>query len=200
MALIPIITIHQVDAIGWGTLRKIITKEQNRRRERIKSMLLDIRCYSEFQHLCDVSEYSYSYRWDYKNIDQTLMFSDHSSWVYVITKNFTIQKLGETGNLLGYRTKTDQTHPLQSTKGRISRYIAGRETDHDIRLSLHDSVISNDKISFYVKKCEYVSTDITIGGEKMTTTATTHKQQEMLYLDKIYSMTGMYPVLNKCRK
>lgn len=176
-------------------------EERRRGRSIVRNVTMDISTHvpDGFVHLCDVDIRSSIYRWRYININQSYMFDDHNSWIYAITLDNEIVKIGETGNPLGHRTSRAQSHPLTGTKGRISRYISGDGTDQDIRESLDADLKAGKKVSFWVKKCELVGGLVNYLGQQEIVYAKIHKDMEMLYLDKI-NETGGLPILNKARK
>ena len=152
-----------------------------------------------FAHVCDISVSSTSAKWLYTNICNELMFSDHTSWVYALTVDNIIYKIGESGNVLGYRPNTKNQHPSASTKGRLSRYILGDGTDRYIREYLMPLISNGAIVSFWAKQCDIVLQPINILGEITQVKQTVHKDLEIVYLDRI-SKTGDLPILNKVRK
>jgi hypothetical protein len=174
--------------------------ERLRIAEREKIMNINTHIGDGFIHVCDVCNIeSTTKKWKYINIVENIMFDDHRSWLYFIVVNDIIFKVGETGNFLGHRTNESQKHPLTGTKGRLSRYLIGDETDQVIRNELQPYLDKGDKISFWVKKCEVLGGIIDVVGRQEIVYHSTHKDQEMIYLDR-FKETGEYPVLNKLRK
>ncbi len=152
-----------------------------------------------FKKVCNVDTSSTVDRWHYTDIDHSIMFSEHTSWVYALTLDNTIYKIGESANVLGYRPNTSYDHPATGTKGRLSRYITGDGTDKDIRAYMQTYIDSGRTISIWAKKCDISFTNISMCGEIHTVESTSNKSQELLFLDMI-NKTGGYPVLNKSRK
>jgi len=88
---------------------------------------------------------------------------------------------------------------VTGTGSRIGRYMKNGGTDHYIRESL-TPVLQNNQVSFYVKKCPIVQVDTIRAGRKVSTKLSSHKQEELDYLDLIVDSTGKLPKLNKARK
>jgi hypothetical protein len=160
---------------------------------------LSIENYPEFEHVCDVSPSSTTKHWQYENVNENIMFSDHRSWVYFIVANYEIVKTGETGNPLGIKGKTKKCYMVTGTGSRIGRYMKNGGTDQFVRDNLQN-ILSSTKVSFYAKKCPIVEFDTVRAGQKVTTKLSSHKQEELDYLDLIVENTGQLPILNKARK
>ena len=60
-----------------------------------------------FEKVCDVRDSGYC-QWNYANMNDQLMFADHRSWVYAITQNNIVVKIGESGNPLGIKMPDGQ--------------------------------------------------------------------------------------------
>lgn len=150
-----------------------------------------------FVKVCDVRCDRYL-KWYYQNINESLMYSTHNSWVYFIVVNKEIVKVGETGNPLGLPSLSSN-QPRCTTKGRFSRYRMGDGTDEYIRRSLITEANAGI-VSLWVRACKIVELPVTIAGTTKSTFTKFHKDLEMKYLDHIYSETGNYPALNTCRK
>lgn len=168
---------------------------------------------AKFFYTTETTNYYNHYEFDYYNVNHELMFSSHNSWIYCITLNNFIIKIGETGNRLGlpysgtkrlkYRYHYD--NPKSGSKSRLGRlkasYYNEYDTDYKIRESLYKHTKHDkDIISVWAKKCEKQACDIPIGGNIVRTEQTTHKFQEMAYLDLFYKKCKDYPILNSCRK
>jgi hypothetical protein len=163
-----------------------------------------------FKKVCDVVCSNYSNDWTYKNIDRTLMFSSHRSWVYFIVEDETIVKCGETGNPLGcmeqtYSWFTEKEYatvqPKTGSKSRFGRLRTGDGTDKTIRESLNPLIRqSNKKVSLWAKKCETSEIELILGGRHVHLETTFHKELESYYLNRFKSNTGTYPRLNKSSK
>lgn len=143
-------------------------------------------------------------RWLFKNIDETLLYSDHRSWVYFIVCNTIIHKVGETGQPLGIRCKT-HSQPKSGTKSRMGR-LANHidegpryDTDVVIREELYQKILSGG-VSLWALQCPIDNLSITCGGNTKIVPRTIHKHVETMYLDHIKESFGDYPALNKCRK
>lgn len=137
--------------------------------------------------------------WYYENMDESIMYSEHRSWIYFIVRGDEIVKVGETGNPLGLRiNNSDQ--PMLGTKSRLGRYRKGSGTDEHVRTSLLEDMRKGSKVSIWARKCDMQLMDIKIQGKKSTTMTSYHKHLEMVYIDHIYACTGAIPELNKARK
>jgi hypothetical protein len=163
-----------------------------------------------FEKVCDVEYtnpcYEHKYEWLYTNVNTSLMFSKHCSWIYFIVLGRKIKKIGETGNPLGIGFANDpyhviHTNPITGTKSRLGRLRAhgdhDGDTDYNIRMSLFDS---DEQISIWAKKCATTHLAESIGGKETLIEQTTHKAQELEYLRQFYCMTGHLPELNKGNK
>jgi hypothetical protein len=161
-----------------------------------------------FEKVCNVKTAA-DRSWKYHNINRELMFSPHNSWVYFIVDNFEIVKIGETGNPLGIWPKNknsafyellEEVQPITGTTGRLGRLRGMKDnTDGWIRNCLYESA-KRGHISIWAKKCEIIEKITKIGGIEKTIFITSHKHQEVLYLDHVKNTTGDYPRLNEMRK
>jgi hypothetical protein len=155
-----------------------------------------------FKKVCDVIPQIYNNFWAYENVNETLMFDPHKSWVYFIVDKDEIVKVGETGNPLGIRKKlnSNDNQPQSGSTSRFGRYINGDGTDYAIRTALNESVY-NGTVSLWAKKCDYVQTSFSLWGAPAgTAVACVHKDIELKYIDFIKQKTGNNPILNKSRK
>lgn len=170
-----------------------------------------------FEKICDVyHEYADGdFSWQFYNINDDLMYSDHNSWVYFIVSGDTIMKVGETGQPLGIKSSNclltgaveenelyeyssiTWYQPVQRTTNRFGRLCGGfygeKDTDWYIRTSLHDDVLAG-KVSLWAKKCDRIEHTYQIAGKSVTVFSTVHKDLELLYIDAVN------PLLNKGRK
>lgn len=187
--------------IVTGSVETLLSISERTYNLKISGILISQLADDGFEHVLDVDERASDFsKWKFKNINPNVLYSDHTSWVYVITVDNIIAKIGETGNMLGHRNNKFQLHPSPSTKGRISRYISGDGTDEDIRRKLHYFIKAGHTVSFWAKKCKTITDTETIMGTTVLTESATHKSQEILYLDKFKQVVGSYPYLNKSRK
>ena len=154
-----------------------------------------------FIKVCDVEQESsrHSPCWWYSDINEATMFSEHRSWVYFIVLDQEIVKIGETGNPLGIRSKTSD-QPLCGSTGRLGRYRNGDATDWFIRYNLYPDIEAGRKVTIWARRCEMVKLSVSVGGIEDETMTTFHKDLEMRYLDRVFSQTGDFPLLNKMRK
>ena len=137
-------------------------------------------------------------KWLYTDINTELMYAKHKSWVYFIVSGETIQKVGETGNPLGIRAQ-NSNQPRWATTCRLGRLASHKcNTDGRIRNELKTDTAEN-KVSIWAKKCEIFSHEISVGGEKINTQMTFHKEVELQYIDYM-SRNYFSPKLNQCRK
>jgi hypothetical protein len=170
--------------------------------DKISNIVSNVNHYSSlgFEKVCDVSNRLYSNDgWLYTNINQSLLYADHTSWVYFVVEDDIVVKVGESGVPLGIRTKS-HGQPLAGTKCRFGRLANHKNdnTDSRIRESLKKSV-KEGKVSLWAKKC-------TIGLEEMKIERTSivckkvyHKELELAILDYM-SDNCYWPKLNTFRK
>jgi hypothetical protein len=99
--------------------------------------------------------------WYYENINKDVMYANHTSWVYVITLNGMVMKIGESEKPLGIRStnwrfesSTREIQPIPGSKSRLGQYRRGDTTDARIREALkpysHDK---NNLIEIYALTC-----------------------------------------------
>ena len=139
--------------------------------------------------------------WYYSDINKEVMFSDHTSWVYFITINGYIVKIGETGHTLGIKSSKWiscwEIQPITGSKSRLGRYRKGDATDERIRSELREDIKSEkNKIEFYAIKCEELNIELPILG---TINSQIHKVLEKKLLDYYHDYTGIYPRLHTGR-
>lgn len=155
-----------------------------------------------FQKVCDVAQYAGE--WHYYNINTSLMFSDHCSWVYFIVLDDEIAKAGETGNPLGisehwvYGNKEAQ--PKKSSKSRLGRYRNGDGTDSRIRNALKEALYAGRSVSIWAKECPIKLIKENVGGENVTIRHSFHKDLEQAYLRHFVTHSNRLPWLNKAHK
>jgi len=154
----------------------------------------------EWKKVCDVRCTHYGNYWYYVNIDRDIMFSPHRSWVYAITDNKCIVKIGESGNPLGIEgayayDDFDEYQPKLGTKCRLGRYRKSGDSDEIIRSSLRTETLNN-QIEIFAYKCPNLEQEIIINGKANVVQFTTHKHLEKLILDIVMEKDGCYPWLN----
>lgn len=164
--------------------------------------------HSGWQKVCTVhNATSYGNEWFYKDIDTSLMYSNHRSWVYAITVNDYIVKIGETGQPLGI-SKNYSSQPITGTKSRLGRYARHKasstntigDTDETIRTALVEETKSPDyTVAFYAYKCEEAVQKIVLGNTVIHCKAQVHKDYEKKFLDYYKDNVGTYPELNAGR-
>lgn len=134
-------------------------------------------------------------RWTYTEQEEELLYHSHNSWVYVITVNGIIVKIGETGMPLGLEGTDDQ--PKTGTKSRLGRYINGDTTDDAVRAALVEYTSSHHyKVEIHAVQLPITPVTVNLGGQDITCNATFHKHLEKLFIDMFQAATGSIPVLN----
>jgi len=193
---------------GWGRNIEELEKLELAQREfaqASQSIVSNIQHYTKdgFQKICNVENiqslaWQPELKWLYTDINTELMYAKHKSWVYFIVSGETIQKVGETGNPLGIRAQ-NSNQPRWATTCRLGRLASHKcNTDGRIRNELKTDTAEN-KVSIWAKKCEIFSHEISVGGEKINTQMTFHKEVELQYIDYM-SRNYFSPKLNQCRK
>jgi hypothetical protein len=170
------------------------TKEFEEHRYRI----CDIKNFVDdgFEKVCDVVR-----GWQYQNIREDLMFSDHRSWVYFIVLNNLIVKVGETGLTLGIMAwRGDQVTTLTGSKSRLGRLLNGDGTDSYIRSSLYEDIKAGHQGSIWAKKCPVHASTITVAGKNVKVIHTIHKDVEQALLSYFLQEINQLPILNKAKK
>lgn len=151
-----------------------------------------------FKKVCDVVPASDDDDfWFYTNIDESIMYDTHSSWLYNIVVDEEIVKHGETGQPLGIRVSSGQ--PWSSSKCRLGRYrrqTGERDTDANIRQALYEEVKQN-RVSIWARKCQVITIPVLIGGVIQETVYEIHKDLEKRYLRDMLEKGGRLPRLNK---
>lgn len=143
--------------------------------------------------------------WFYKNIDQSVMFDEHRSWVYFIVADGYIVKHGETGNPLGIaeqRTynKGRELQPASNTKSRFGRIRRHDCTDENIRDKL-EPMVKKGLVSLWAKKCPIIIQQTMIAGKLTDVVTSSHKSIEDAYLRGYFTnYVGALPILNKANK
>lgn len=151
-----------------------------------------------FEKVCDVALDDEGH-WYYTNINESIMFDGHTSWLYVIVDDEEIKKLGETGQPLGIRSPREPDQPKTGTKSRLGRYRkhkGERDTDGTIRQALVESVTAGT-VSIWAKKCQVIMLPIVIGGVVSEVAYAPHRDLEKRYLARIVENGGRLPILNK---
>jgi hypothetical protein len=159
-----------------------------------------------FTKIADVQNLK-SLKWRLLNTNSTDLYSDHTSWVYMIVVGKEIVKIGETGQPLGIRMQTgERNQPAIGTHNRFGRLrgqgnaVAGsKDTDCYIRYELREEA-SAGKVSLWAKKCKQKTIKELISGVEQTIHLSSHKDIEQAYLTLIHQETGRLPRLNKSHK
>ena len=156
-----------------------------------------------WKKVCTVKSQYFGNDWFYEEIDETLMYSNHRSWIYAITVDGVIQKIGETERPLGIKSKkTNQ--PITGTKSRLGRYRTHKasscresDTDETIRDSLRrETQDPNKEVAFYAIKCPEVFHKFKFLNEEISIPAQIHKRLEKFLLDYYFQQYNEYPPLN----
>jgi hypothetical protein len=138
--------------------------------------------------------------WFYENIDKSLMFSEHSSWLYCITLDGVIKKIGESGQPLGIPDRSYygqyRSQPVRGSRSRLGRYIAGTDTDKRIRDALNNRIANGGIVEFWAIPCPEAQVVYKMLGEAREYSAQIHKKLEKDFLDVFRKQTGCYPELN----
>tara|TARA_B110000858_G_C17625460_1_gene391008 strand:+ start:66 stop:755 length:690 start_codon:yes stop_codon:yes gene_type:complete len=146
-------------------------------------------------------------QWKLTKVNESLLYSDHRSWVYCIVQWVddvpVVVKLGETGVLLGLKTLKGTLKA--STSNRFGRLCNQKQTDSEsdtdnyIRNML-EFFVKQGNIELYARKLDIIEREECVGGIKRIVRAAIHKNVEEHYLDYIVDKTGKLPRLNKARK
>jgi hypothetical protein len=166
----------------------------------LKSLpLTHIGHFKEFKRVCRINDYAGE--WVYDRIDASLMYSDHTSWVYCITVNGIIYKIGASGVPLGIRMSDGQ--PKKGTKCRLGRYRNHKgtysyDTDeycrNELRLIIHDKT---NLVEFWAYKCPVVKQTLTMAGETIDVESGIQWALEKALLNQFERLHGALPKLNK---
>ncbi len=135
--------------------------------------------------------------WIFTNIDESVMFDTHQSWLYTILVDLEIVKLGETGQPLGIKMADGQ--PKIGTQCRLGRYRRQKgdgDTDATIRRALVEEVKAG-RVSIWARKCQCITIPVVIGGVIHQTAYASHKDLEKKYLRNMMEIGGKLPRLNK---
>lgn len=168
----------------------------------IKELNLQYVCRVNNVNINCAEDEKFGSQWYYDQIDTSVLYSDHRSWVYVITVNKDIRKIGECGVPLGIKNSKKGTQPLKNTNNRLGRYSYHNEendTDTVIRYSLYDEIKEGKTVEFYAYKCPIIETDIVLGGINYKLQSCIHKDLEKVFLDHYKHLTGKLPELNIAR-
>lgn len=157
--------------------------------------------FQDFKRVCRINDYCGE--WLYDKIDSSIMYSNHTSWVYFIVVNGIIYKIGASGVVLGIQMSDGQ--PKKGTKCRLGRYRAHRGSDREdtdeycrdsLRAILKDK---NNVVEFWAYKCPVTKQTLTIAGDTVIVEASIHWELEKILINKFEQATGALPKLNKGR-
>ena len=156
----------------------------------------------DFQRVCRINNGS-EISWFYTDINESVMYSEHRSWVYFNTVNGLIYKIGETGQVLGIEQQFYDpkygVQPITGTRSRFGRYRRGDGTDYRCRVDLFELVNNpNNLVEFWAMACPSIPQNFTL-TEKFELNANVHKQMEHYLLDYYKAHTSTYPQLNPNR-
>jgi len=153
-----------------------------------------------FTKVCDVVLLQDG-NWVYTNVNESVMFKDHRSWIYFIVVDDVIVKVGETGNPLGIKSSSTFRgwyQPKSGSTNRFGRYRNGDNTDAYIRKSLWNEAV-NGLVSLWARECPLLETEVSIQGLKKNTQISMHKHLEIDIL-KLMLENKCWPRLNKSMK
>jgi len=153
-----------------------------------------------FKKVCSVRSSRVGNYWTYTDIDESIMYDTHTSWVYFITRWGEIAKIGETGLPLGIKMSDGQ--PKAGSKCRLGRLRKGDLTDETIRDSLRSETqnkLHHHIVEIYAMKCPDIDVPVKIGGEEIIIKSQIHKQLEKILLDYFKKNIGSYPMCNTGR-
>ncbi|NBP00026.1 MAG: hypothetical protein EBU90_07820 [Proteobacteria bacterium] len=158
-------------------------------------------CKIEYRYRSEIAHERYNIEWMYSDIDSKIMFDEHSSWVYAITSNRVVKKIGECGVPLGIRNSKNN-QPLKSTSNRLGRYsyfYDKNDTDTNIRRALYEDFKNGNLLEIYAYKCPIVSIPLKIKDQKYICKSKIQKDLEKNLLDYIVHTSGKLPDLNIAR-
>jgi hypothetical protein len=138
--------------------------------------------------------------WLYKDYDPELLYSTHSSWLYIIVVDGQVYKLGETGNPLGIKSKTHQ-QPKTGTSsrlGRLANHSSHGDTDYRLREELHSAVIAG-QVEIWAYKCPIKQQSMRLANLDFDIQQTVHKDLEAKILTQLNQL-GQLPPGNRCTK
>ena len=155
--------------------------------------------FKDFKRVCRINDYHGE--WLYDKIDSSIMYSDHTSWVYFITVNGFIHKIGASGVPLGIRMSDGQ--PKKGTKCRLGRYRAMKgtytyDTDEYCRIELASTIHDkNNLVEFWAFKCPIIKQKLNMAGETITVESSIQWDLEKALINQFEKFTGSIPKLNK---
>lgn len=160
--------------------------------------------YEDFTRVCRVNRDPLTAHWYYSEINSAVLYSTHRSWVYFLTVDGVIYKIGESGNPLGIETRVREyaeAQPLKATTNRLGRYRAGDQSDARVRSELEPLFRSNPerRVEFWARACPVDTREFTVGTEQVTVENQHHKQLEKALLDYYLAQVGRYPRCNTGR-
>ncbi len=158
-----------------------------------------------FKRICRVQLDDDNESWYYSNIDMDLMFSPHRSWLYLITVNGQVWKIGETGNPLGLHParitgEHPEIQPITGTQSRLGRYRKGDGTDSRCRAELRANITQGDLVEFWARECPKTPVDIELNDYVISIHSHHHKDLEMALIDYFVKFNGRLPPGNLSRK
>lgn len=178
---------------------EMMLRYEQRRKEMLLKERLDFYSSMNWARVCTVKARRDG-TWFYENIDKSLMFSEHSSWLYCITLDGVIKKVGESGQPLGIRARNQyvahNAQPVTGSKSRLGRYRNGTDTDKRIRDKLNTEIARGGLVEIWVVPCPEAQVSYKMLGEERSYSAQIHKKLEKDFLDVFKENTGRYPTLN----
>jgi hypothetical protein len=155
--------------------------------------------FKDFKRVCRINDYFGE--WIYDRIDPSIMYSDHTCWVYFITVNGHIYKIGASGVPLGIQMSDGQ--PKKGTKCRLGRYRAMKgtysyDTDEYCRNELRGIIYDKTNlVEFWAYKCPIIKQQLIMGGETITVESSIQWDLEKALLNQFEKLTGGLPKLNR---
>ncbi len=153
----------------------------------------------EFKRVCKIKSTRIGNEWVYYDIDESVMFSTHRSWVYAITRLDTILKIGESGNPLGIKSNRSAGQPAYGTHSRFGRYRKGGSSDKKVRNMFRRQTQDSTGLTLYAIACPEIDYSINVLNEVKIIKAQIHKQLEKFLLDYYKEKIGHYPEANAGR-
>jgi len=143
--------------------------------------------------------------WYYEDIDTSVMFSEHTSWIYVITVDGIIFKIGETGNPLGMEGSYSydnfkEYQPQSSTKSRLGRYRKHDGTDENIRrLLIEETTNNNVLVEIWAHECQEFFYEKSVRGKLLRLKGQIHKSFEKELINQYILLNKHLPPGNRGR-
>lgn len=158
-----------------------------------------------WQRVCTVKSDDDNF-WFYQDIDETVMFSPHNSWVYAITVDGNIVKFGETGNPLGIRPRRktmdprDESQPIVSSQCRLGRSRKMDGSDQHTRDALQKYTSDPQHlVEIWAIQCGSLTGNVPFIDGDIAVESQFHKHLEKALLDDYFKNHLRYPLCNTGR-